>query len=135
VADTCERYAYRFAEQQAPVVEGALRAGDYAILDADGEVLAAVERKRFDNFVAAGRRSLQFQLADLAELPRAAVVVEGRYEQLFKLEHMQPGWALELLARVQVRHPTVPIVFAGSRKHAEEYTFRFLGAARAELAP
>ena len=134
VADTRERYAYTFAAQQADVEGGTLRAGDYAVVDSDGSVIAAVERKRFDNFVGAiVDGSLLFQLTELAELPRAAVVVEGRYEDLLRLEHVQPGWVLELVARVQVRHPAIPIVFAGSRKHAEEYTYRFLGAARAEL--
>jgi hypothetical protein len=35
----------------------------------------------------------------------------------------------ELLAALQVRYPNVPIVFCDSRKLAEEWTFRFLGAA------
>lgn len=136
VSDRRERYAYRFSSQQAHVEQAALEAGDYAVVGEDGAVLAAVERKGFDNFVAAiSDGSLLFQLAALAELPRAAVVVEGRYEDLRRLTHVQPGWVLDLVARVQIRHPDVPIVFAGSRKHAEEYTFRFLGAARAELAP
>ncbi len=134
VADPRERYAYRFATQQAGVERATLRAGDYAVLDADGNILAAVERKGFENFVSAiVDGSLLFQLAELAELRRAAVVVEGRYEDLLRLRHTQPGWVMDLVARVQVRHPTVPIVFAGSRKHAEEYTYRFLGAAQAEL--
>ena len=134
VSDSRERYAYKFAEQQAEVARGTLRAGDYAVLDDSGEILASVERKRFDNFVSGlVDGSLLFQLAELSELPRAAIVVEGRYEDLLRLKHTQPGWVMDLVARVQVRHPAVPIVFAGSRKHAEEYTFRFLGAARAEL--
>jgi hypothetical protein len=133
VSDGRERYAYRFPTQKATVVKGTLRAGDYAVTDDAGAVLAAVERKRFENFVGAlVDGSLLFQLAELAELPRAAVVVEGRYEDLLRLEHVQPGWVLDLVARTQVRYPTIPIVFAGSRKHAEEYTYRFLGAARAE---
>ncbi|WP_276319851.1 hypothetical protein [Egibacter rhizosphaerae] len=41
---------------------------------------------------------------------------------------------LDLLARLQVRYPTVPIVFADSRKMAEEWTYRFLAAAHAELS-
>jgi hypothetical protein len=135
VRDTRERYGYRFPHQQAGVEPGVLRAGDYAVLDDAGEPLAAVERKSLDNLVAAlVDGSLQFQLADLAELPRAALVVEGRYEALLDLAHVTPGFVLDLLARVQVRYPSVPIVFAGSRKHAEEWTYRFLGAARAELA-
>jgi hypothetical protein len=36
---------------------------------------------------------------------------------------------LELVARLQVRYPAVPIVFADSRKLAEEYTYRYLAAA------
>jgi ERCC4 domain len=134
VSDSRERYAYRFAEQQVEVERRSLRAGDYAVLGDDGTILAAVERKKFDNFVSGlVDGSLLFQLSELSELPRAAVVVEGRYEDLLKLKHTQPGWVMDLVARVQVRHPAVPLVFAGSRKHAEEYTYRFLGAARAEL--
>lgn len=134
VRDRRERYGYRFAAQQADVTAGTLPAGDYAVFDAQERPLAVVERKSFDNFVSAlVDGSLVFQLAELADLPRAAVVVEGRYEQLLELAHVQPGWVLDLVARVQVRHPAVPIVWAGSRKHAEEWTFRFLGAARADL--
>ena len=134
VSDSRERYAYTFSDQQAGVSRGTLRAGDYAVLAEDGSILAAVERKKLDNFVSAlVDGSLLFQLAELSELPTAAVVVEGRYEDLLKLRHTQPGWVMDLVARVQVRYPSVPIAFAGSRKHAQEYTFRFLGAARAEL--
>lgn len=134
-ADTRERYGYRFTGQQATVEKRSLRAGDYAVLDADGQPLAAVERKSVANLVAdLVGGGLPFQLAELADLPRACVVVEGRYAELLEVEHTKPGWVLDLLARVQVRYPTVPIVFPGSRKLAEEYTYRFLGAARAELA-
>jgi hypothetical protein len=61
----------------------------------------------------------------------AAVAVEDRFGALFKLEHVQPGFVAELLAAVQVRYPTVPVVFLDSRQLAEEWTFRFLGAALA----
>lgn len=134
VVDSRERYAYRFAGRAVQLERAALRAGDYALLDPVGEVLGAVERKTVENLVAGlVDGSLAFQLAELAELPRAVVVVEGRYEALAKLEHVQPGFALDLLARVQVRYPSVPIVFAGSRKHAEEYAYRWLGALRSDL--
>lgn len=133
-ADTRERYGYRFAAQQAGVTKASLRAGDYAVADDSGTVLAAVERKSVPNLIAGlVDGTLAFQLAELADLPRAAVVVEGRYADLLAAEHVQPGFVLDLLARVQVRYPSVPIVFTGSRKLGEEYTFRFLGAARADL--
>jgi hypothetical protein len=132
--DRRERYGYKFAGQQAEVAAATLPAGDYAVLDEAGEPLAAVERKSLDNFASdLVDGSLAFQLAELAGLPRAAVVVEGRYEQLLELTFVSPGYVLDLVARIQVRHPEVPIVWAGSRKHAEEWTFRFLGAARADL--
>lgn len=37
----------------------------------------------------------------------------------------------DLIAQLQVRYPTVPIVFCETRPVAEECTFRFLGAALA----
>ena len=47
------------------------------------------------------RRELTYQLADLARLPRAAVVVEDRYARIFKLEHVRPG----LRRRAAGHHP------------------------------
>ncbi|HSK23223.1 MAG TPA: ERCC4 domain-containing protein [Egicoccus sp.] len=132
VVDTRERYAYRFATQQASVRRAALRVGDYAV-ELDGAVVAAVERKSVADLV---RRlvdgQLAFAMADLAALPRAAVVVDGRYADALKAEHVQPGFVADLLARVAVRFPSVPVVFAGSRKLAEEWTYRYLAAAYAE---
>ena len=59
------------------------------------------------------------------------MVVEDRYANIFKLEHASPGFVAELLATVQIRYPTIPIVFTETRPLAEEWTFRFLGAALA----
>jgi hypothetical protein len=133
-ADTRERYAYKFATQQATVTKQALRVGDYGVLDGD-VLLAAVERKSIADLAGSlVDGSLAFAMADLATLPRAAVIVDGSYGDIFKLQHVAPGFVADSLARVQVRYPSVPVVFAGTRKLAEEWTFRFLGAARAELA-
>ena len=131
VVDTRERYPYRFARQQAAPLRGALRAGDYGVVRA-GELVASVERKTLVDL--AGRLvdgSLAYALADLSAVPRAAVVVEDRYSKLFKLTHVAPSFVAELLAAVQVRYPSVPIVFCETRPLAEEWTFRFLGAALA----
>ena len=38
----------------------------------------------------------------------------------------------DLLARIAVRYRSVPVIFPGSRKLAEEWTDRFLAAAYAE---
>jgi len=37
--------------------------------------------------------------------------------------------ASDILARLQVRYPEVQVVFADSRRFAEEWTYRFLAAA------
>jgi hypothetical protein len=132
VVDTRERYAYRFTAQQATTRKAPLRAGDYAV-QLDGDTVASVERKSVDDLV---RRlvdgQLAFAMADLAALPHAAVVVDGRYQDALGAEHVQPGFVADLLARVGIRYPSVPVIFAGSRKLAEEWTYRFLAAAYAE---
>jgi hypothetical protein len=57
-----------------------------------------------------------------------AAVVEDRYSDLFKNEHVRPGVAPELLARLQVRYPNVPDRLRETRKPAEKWTYRFLAA-------
>lgn len=132
--DTRERYPYRFAPKNVGTARRALPAGDYAVRDGTDALVAAVERKTSENLASTlSDGSLVFQMAELASFPAAAVVVEGRYSELFKVPKAQPGWLPEVLARVQVRYPNVPIVFAESRKLAEEWTFRFLAAALREL--
>lgn len=131
--DTRERYPYRFADRSVITERGALAVGDYAVKSGD-TVIASVERKTLENLTAdliSGK--LTFTMAELSTLPAAAIVVEDRYTALFKVERVEAGWLSELVARMQVRFPNVPIVFCDNRKFAEEWTYRFLGAALAEL--
>jgi hypothetical protein len=130
VVDSHERYAYRFPGQQARTVSRALPCGDYGVTFA-GSLVASVERKSLSDLVASlisGR--LRFALAELAALPRAAVVVEDRYSQVFSLERVRPALIADSLAELQVRWPSIPIVFCETRKLAEEWTYRYLAAAR-----
>ena len=127
--DTRERYPYKFAGRPVERQRAALPIGDYAVR-LDDQIIAAVERKTPEDFTKSLiDGSLNYALADLAALAAAVVVVEQRYGALLNNEHTQPGWLLELVARLQVRYPTVPIVFADSRKLAEEYAYRYLAAA------
>jgi hypothetical protein len=129
--DTRERYPYRFTHQQARTERRALPAGDYGV-ELDGEIVAVVERKTITDLAARlVDGQLAYALAELATVDRAAVVIEDRYADVFKLDHVTPGFVADLLATVQVRYPTVPIVFCDTQPLAEEWTFRFLGAARA----
>jgi ERCC4 domain len=129
VVDSHEQYAYRFAGQQVRTLTRALPCGDYAVL-AEGRLIASVERKSLTDLVASLiSGTLRYALGELAALPRAAVVVEDRYSQVFTLDRVRPALVADGLAEAQVRWPGVPIVFCETRALAEEYTYRFLAAA------
>ena len=131
VVDAHERYPYRFSGQQVTTERGALRCGDYGLVVA-GELVASVERKSVADLVStitSGR--MGFALGELASLPRAAVVVEERYSALIAQTWMRPAAAANAVAELQVRYPSIPIVFCDNRKLAQEWTFRFLGAVSA----
>jgi hypothetical protein len=76
------------------------------------------------------RRSGDAGLVTLrAESGHAVVVVEGNYPDLFRTQPGRSSWLADMLGRLAVRYSEVPIIFAGSRKFAEEWAYRFLGAA------
>ena len=129
VVDTRERYPYRFSHQQVTVTRRALPCGDYGSL-LDARLVAVVERKSLADLVSSllGGK-LRYALGDLAAMPRAAVVVEDRYSQVFKLDRVRPATVADGLAELQVRWPQVPLVFCETRQLAEEWTYRFLAAA------
>ncbi|MEU4159979.1 histone-like nucleoid-structuring protein Lsr2 [Actinoplanes sp. NPDC026670] len=127
--DSHEQYPYRFAGQQVRTVRRALPCGDYGLIS-DGRLVAAVERKSMADLVSSlTSGKLRYALADLAALPRAALVVEDRYSQVFTLQRVRPATVADGLAELQVRWPTVPIVYAETRPLAEEWTYRYLAAA------
>ena len=131
VVDSRERYAYRFGGQRVATVRRALPCGDYGLVT-DGRLIASVERKSLTDLVASlTGGKLRYALAELAALPRAAVVVEDRYSQVFRLERVRPALVADGLAELQIRWPSVPVVFCETRQLAEEWTYRFLAAARA----
>lgn len=135
LVDTRERYPYRFARQKTSTERVALVAGDYAVRNRAGGVVAAVERKSVSDLAGSlSNGSVVFELAKLSALGRAAVVVEEGYGKLLAhaTARVRAGFLPDLLARVQVRYPEIPIVFCENRALAEEWTFRWLGAALIE---
>lgn len=133
VVDDQEKYPYRFAGRRVTTERRRLLAGDYAVQIED-RVVAAVERKTLPDLVSSlvsGR--LGYAMAELAALPRAAIVVEERYSRLFKQEHVRGSVAADSLVEAQARWPAVPIVFCETRTLAEDWTCRFLDAALHEL--
>jgi hypothetical protein len=134
VVDSHERYAYAFKDQQVVTRRASLPAGDYGVI-LDGALLASVERKSLPDLVSSlTTGKLKYQLADLSAVPRAAVVVEERYSQIFKSEHVRPAVIADGLAECQVSWPGVPILFLETRALAQEWTYRFLAAAWAAAA-
>ena len=135
VVDSRERYGYRFADKPVHTVRRALGCGDYAVCTGPPTPAprsAAVERKSLPDLVTSlstGR--LRFALGELATLPRAAIVVEQRYSQIFNLDRIRPATVADGLAELQIRWPEIPIVFCETRALAEEWTYRYLAAAHA----
>lgn len=130
--DTRERYGYGFKAQDVAVERVALRSGDYAAFIGD-EAIAIVERKTMDDFCRSlVDGTLGFAMGELAPLGTTAVVVEGTYAQLLRRGFVDGAWLGELMVRLQVRYPTVPIVFVETRALGERWTFAFFGAAATE---
>ena len=131
VVDTRERYAWKFERQQVELSKRALTVGDYAV-EIDGKVVGVVERKKLPELAAnVVDGSLLVVLGELATARRAAIVVEDRWADVFRLRHVSPSMVAEMLAAAQIRYPNVPIVFCETRPLAQEWTYRFLGAAAA----
>lgn len=131
VVDSRERYAWKFERQQVALTKQALTVGDYAV-ELDGQVVGVVERKKLAELAAnVVDGSLLVVLGALATARRAAIVVEDRWADVFRLTYVAPSMVAEMLAAAQVRYPNVPIVFCENRQLAQEWTYRFLGAAAA----
>jgi hypothetical protein len=131
--DTREQRPYSFAGREVAVVRAALFAGDYAVHGPAG-VVCAVERKTANDFASSATSGvLGFAMADLSALPAAAVVVEDSYSAVISHSHVRAGWLADVIARLQVRAPNVPIVWAETRALAEDWTYRFLATAWRQL--
>jgi hypothetical protein len=129
IVDSHERYAWKFPSQQATTVIRALPVGDYAI-EIDSRIVAVVERKSLPDLVSTlTGGKLRYVMAALAGIPHAALVVECRYSEIFKLDRVRPAIVADGLAENQIRFPNVPIIFAETRTLAQEWTYRFFGAA------
>ena len=134
VVDAHERYPYKFAGQQAATVRRGLACGDYAVT-LDGTTVAAVERKSLPDLVSRlTTGGLRFALAELATLPRAAVVIETATRRSSPWTGSVPTVA-DGQAELQVRYPAIPIVSCETRKLAEEWTYRYLAAAQSWAEP
>lgn len=131
VIDSAERYPWRFPG--ASVTRRKLATGDYAVLDGE-RVAAVVERKSFDNLLGdvGAVQALHHQLADLASYEAAALVIEADYRDFLDVRRLAGRWPAAHLARVLAEvaalHPHLPVIYAGNRKLANDWTAHFFRA-------
>ena len=129
LVDSHEQYPYRFAGMPVTVTRRALPCGDYGVT-VEGRLVAVVERKSLVDLVSSlTGGTLRYALGELAALPRAVLVVEDRWSQVFKLERVRPAVVADGLAELAVRWPNVAVVFCETRPLAQEYVYRWLAAA------
>lgn len=134
IVDVHERYPWKFTDAQVTTRRAPVVAGDYAV-ERDGVVIAAVERKSLTDLVTTMTTGkLRYVLADLSNVPRAALVVEDRYSAVYSLQHLRPAVVADGIAEAQARFPSVPIIFAETRPLAQQWVYRFFGACLTEIA-
>jgi hypothetical protein len=140
VRDSRERYGYRFPEHD--VEEAELEAGDYALKNAAGEVIAVVERKTREQFTAdiATLEVIKARLLEMsARYRHSALVIEADYATLVnpkKNRFYSAGLVADIIADLHAGFPGVQIVFCSNRKLAREWVERyFTRIARLEQPP
>lgn len=118
-----ERYPWRFPGSHTE--RGSLPVGDYALMDEDN-MLAVVERKTLDNFLAdfGMMPVLHQRVAELATHDNHALVVEAPYTDFLnpkKVHHYSPAFCAKAIAELYILHPNLRIVFCANRKVANEW--------------
>lgn len=133
IIDINERYPYKFPNSETE--KRKLPCGDYALVNENGEILAIVERKTFTDFKDkfSNIPLLHQFLGELENYKFSAVVIEANYSDFLnkeKLEFYQPEFSARVIAQIFVYHPDLTIVFAGSRKLAQEWVYRYFLAVK-----
>ena len=135
VVDSAERYPWSFGG--VPTERRQLPAGDYAC-EIDHELVAVAERKTFENLMGdiGKMQVLHAKLADLERWRHAALVIEAEYRDFLNPKKLNgyysPAHLARVLGELHVIHPGIQIVYAGSRKSAEQWCQGWF-AARARL--
>lgn len=130
IIDSNEKYPWSFPN--SVVEREKLPVGDYALKEKEG-ILAVVERKTFENLLAEFGRMAAFhqQLAELTTYEYSALVIEAAYMNFLnpkKQKHYSTSFAAKAIGEIHAMHPGLTVVFAGNRKLANEWTFRFFEA-------
>jgi len=129
--DSAERYPWKFPKTQ--IEKRRLHCGDYALIE-DESILAVVERKTFENLLSdfGSIAILHRSLEELSTFQNAAMVIESHYGDFMDPKRLdsrwQPSHAYRVIAELQAMHPHLPMIFAGTRKEANLWTYGYFRA-------
>lgn len=116
--DTREKYGWKFAGRSVTVLRRALPAGDYAAVSGE-DVLVVVERKTLENLAnSLSMAASPFRCSAWPRWPERRSRSKVTTRTSFGLPR-RGSWLADMLGRLAIRYPEVPIVFAGSRRFAE----------------
>ena len=132
--DKNERYPWRFPNCR--VEKRPLPVGDYALI-VDDKIMALIERKSFEDMLTSlsNLSVLHQRLGELKAYPYPALVIEANYQDFLnrkKLRYYSPNFSAKALGELSAFHPGLNIVFAGSRKLANEWALRFFAAVQSQ---
>ncbi|MFP4068067.1 MAG: ERCC4 domain-containing protein, partial [Spirochaetaceae bacterium] len=136
IVDSSERYPWKFGG--VPIERRTLPAGDYAV-EVHGELAAVAERKTYENMLSdfAAVKVLHGKLADLSRWRHAALIIEAEYRDFLSTAKLAGRWpaahAARVLSELHVLHPSVQIIYAGSRKAAEQWCGAWFAARAKDL--
>ncbi|WP_197072618.1 ERCC4 domain-containing protein [Marinitoga sp. 1197] len=130
IIDSNERYPWKFPK--AIISKRKLPIGDYALED-NGEILGVVERKTFENVIHEFSQMANFHqhLVNLKAYKNSALVIEENYSDFLnenKIKYYSSSYMLKAIAELYAYHSDLTIVFAGNRKLANEWTYRYFEA-------
>ncbi len=129
--DSAERYPWKFPKAQ--IDRRRLPCGDYALME-DENILAVVERKTYGNLLSDfdSIAILHRSFGELSTYSHAAIVIEAHYGDFMDPKRLEGRWppshAYRVIAELQAMHPRVPMIFAGTRKEANLWTYAYFRA-------
>lgn len=129
IVDSREQRPWTFTNYNAVVTRACLRSGDYSLAGHEGEI--ALERKSLDDLVQSlshGRTRFEAEVERLSAMQFAAVLVEASAQDVVERKYkseMLPQSVLQSAFAWMVRYK-VPVLWCGSRPHAEYTAFGLL---------
>lgn len=130
IIDINERYPWKFPNSN--VVRKKLPVGDYALFEND-KLLAIIERKTFENVLQDFNKLPAFhqKLTELESYDNSALVIEANYSDFLnpkKLKYISSVFVKKAIAELFAFHPGLKIVFAGTRKLANEWAIKYFSS-------